>query len=59
MMEISRTGPQGSVYRRGEKIIQRRVGEGTQDWETVNEDLHETTRREIAGGNIWKYEAGK
>ena len=39
MVEIGRTGPQGSVYRRCVKKIQQRGGEETQDWETVTDDL--------------------
>ena len=58
MVDISRTGPQGSVYRRGEtnntaESRGRNAGLGDSDWGS------ETTRREITRENIWKYEAGK
>ena len=42
MVEISRTGPQGPVYRRGEKNnTAERQGRNAQDWETVTEDLRQ------------------
>ena len=41
MVEISRTGPQGSVSEEARNIIQQKVGEETQDWETVTEDLRQ------------------
>ena len=41
MVEISRTGPQDQFTEEARKIIQQRVGEEMQDWETVTEDLRQ------------------